>query len=617
MPNGRKDGQYDGNGTHTRPVTVVFYEVLQSGVRVLHGADGAGQGRRSAVQTSLQGLHRSPQFLQIGKAGVQFFPGGGAVHVGGEIQRLQLSGGTPDGPTKGIHRPQRIGGRGGLGRRRGQLGGFRPGDGPVDKAREVPVGVVVSDVFLHGGLEVDVLPAGHFIGVCHGHLAALGPAGHGLVQIQKIQMPLHRGPAQIALGGHQSRLLLGALGELSAFREDFPQRFQLAGHVEGGEAAPVDIGAHQRPQLGELIRIPADFTGDGGLAQLPGGHHPAVSADDAPCVLAVGRDHDVLQKAVLLHGAHGGKELIVLRHGEAVHGVIHQRRHRQLAGQLTVDGAGVFRCLLQGGEDRGAFFTCHGSALHSCQHFVAQGGVIAGGGAAGGEEAQGLEGQRGLLHVDILADVRLEGQTRQHGGEVGDHFPVKAGAGLHGGHEDAQGPDVRVGDLADGLDGLQHDVVALDGVFIHLDGDEDILNGYQHVDIEQALQRGGAVEKHEIVSIGDLGQEAAQGGIPAKGHLLHGGQRRSQQAAAPDQVEVFGSGVADGVRQRGGLGHDDVRQRGGGNLRQGQVAGGVALSIHVHDQNLFALECKSEVNILWKENCRRYPSKCVLEAYNR
>ena len=41
--------------------------------------------------------------------------------------------------------------------------------------------------------------------------------------------------------------------------------------------------------------------GAGGLAQLPGGHHPAVSADDAPCVLAVGRDHDVLQKAVLLH----------------------------------------------------------------------------------------------------------------------------------------------------------------------------------------------------------------------------------------------------------------------------------------------------------------------------
>ena len=124
---------------------------------------------------------------------------------------------------------------------------------------------------------------------------------------------------------------------------------------KGGEAAPVDIGAHQRPQLGELIRIPADFTGDGGLAQLPGGHHPAVSADDAPCVLAVGRDHDVLQKAVLLHGAHGGKELIVLRHGEAVHGVIHQRRHRQLAGQLTVDGAGVFRCLCRVEKIEGLF----------------------------------------------------------------------------------------------------------------------------------------------------------------------------------------------------------------------------------------------------------------------
>ena len=87
----------------------------------------------------------------------------------------------------------------------------------MDKAGEVPVGVVVSDIFLHGGLEVDVLPAGHLIGVRHGHLAPLGPAGHSLVQIQKIQIPLHRGPAQVALGGHQLRLLLGALRKLSAF----------------------------------------------------------------------------------------------------------------------------------------------------------------------------------------------------------------------------------------------------------------------------------------------------------------------------------------------------------------------------------------------------------------
>ena len=96
------------------PGTVVFYAVLR-------GADGAGQGRGSAVQTGFQGLHRSPQFLQIGKAGVQLFPGGGAVHIGGEIQRLQLRGRAADGPAKGIHRPQRIGGRGGLGRRRGPV----------------------------------------------------------------------------------------------------------------------------------------------------------------------------------------------------------------------------------------------------------------------------------------------------------------------------------------------------------------------------------------------------------------------------------------------------------------------------------------------------------------
>ena len=88
-----------------RPVTVVFYGGLR-------GADGAGQGRGSAVQTGFQGLHRSPQLLQIGKAGVQLLPGGGAVHVGGEIQRLQLRSGAPDSPAEGIHRPQRIGGRG-------------------------------------------------------------------------------------------------------------------------------------------------------------------------------------------------------------------------------------------------------------------------------------------------------------------------------------------------------------------------------------------------------------------------------------------------------------------------------------------------------------------------
>ena len=107
-----------------RPVTVVFYDILQSGVRVLRGADSAGQGGRSAIQTGFQGLHRPPQFLQIGKAGVQLFPGGGAVHVGGEIQRLQLRGGTADGPAKGIHGPQRIGGRGGLGRRWGSSAAF-------------------------------------------------------------------------------------------------------------------------------------------------------------------------------------------------------------------------------------------------------------------------------------------------------------------------------------------------------------------------------------------------------------------------------------------------------------------------------------------------------------
>ena len=140
------NGQYDGNGTRMRPVTVGFYAVLR-------GADGAGQGRGSAVQTGLQGLHRSPQFFQIGKAGVQLLPGGGAVHVGGEIQRLQLGGGAADGPAKGIHRPQRIGGRGGLGRRRGQLGGHHPAVSADDAPCVLAVGrdhdVLQKAVLLH------------------------------------------------------------------------------------------------------------------------------------------------------------------------------------------------------------------------------------------------------------------------------------------------------------------------------------------------------------------------------------------------------------------------------------------------------------------------------------
>ena len=112
-----------------------------------------GRGGGSAVQTGFQGLHRSPQFLQIGKAGVQLFPGGGAVHVGGEIQRLQLRGGAADGPAKGIHRPQRIGGRGGLGRRRGQLGGHHPAVSADDAPCVLAVGrdhdVLQKAVLLH------------------------------------------------------------------------------------------------------------------------------------------------------------------------------------------------------------------------------------------------------------------------------------------------------------------------------------------------------------------------------------------------------------------------------------------------------------------------------------
>ena len=56
-----------------------------------------------------------------------------------------------------------------------------------------------------------------------------------------------------------------------------------------------------RPKESTVRRGLAAGAGLGGGGGQLGGHHPAVSADDAPCVLAVGRDHDVLQKAVLLH----------------------------------------------------------------------------------------------------------------------------------------------------------------------------------------------------------------------------------------------------------------------------------------------------------------------------
>ena len=124
-----------------RPVTVVFYGGLR-------GADGAGQGRGSAVQTGFQGLHRSPQFFQIGKAGVQLFPGGDPV-LRVQLQTLELGGGAPDGATEGVHRPQRVGGDG-LRRRHGQLGGLGVGNGPVDEGGEVALVPSLIHEVLHG-----------------------------------------------------------------------------------------------------------------------------------------------------------------------------------------------------------------------------------------------------------------------------------------------------------------------------------------------------------------------------------------------------------------------------------------------------------------------------------
>ena len=181
----------------------------------------------------------------------------------------------------------------------------------------------------------------------------------------------------------------------------------------------------------------------------------------------------------------------------------------------------------------------------------------------------------------------MERQLRQHLREIRDHFPVQRGAGLHGGHENTQHADVGIHQLSDVLHGFQHDVVALDGVLVHLDRNEDVLHGDQHIDVEQALQRGGAVEENEVIVLGNLRHQPLEGHVPAKGHLLHGGKGRRQQGAAPDEVQPLDGGMADGVRDSVVLIHDDVRQRDLGNLGQLQVAGGVALGVRVHNEDLF------------------------------
>ena len=178
-----------------------------------------------------------------------------------------------------------------------------------------------------------------------------------------------------------------------------------------------------------------------------------------------------------------------------------------------------------------------------------------------------MKRQRRFFDVNILADEGAERKIGQHGREVGDHFLIETGADLHRRHKDAQHANVGVGDLADGLDGFQHHVIALDGVLVHLDGDENILNGDQHVDVKKAFERRGAVEEYKIVCIGKLRQQAAQGGVPAEGHFLHGCQSRRQQTAATDEIEVFDTGVADGVSQSCAFGYDHVGQGVGGNFR--------------------------------------------------
>ena len=149
-------------------------------------------------------------------------------------------------------------------------------------------------------------------------------------------------------------------GEFILVFQHLAQRFKLARHVKRREIAPVQVRAHERAQLGEGVLIMAHLARHGRLAELSRGGDAAVAADDA--VFALGRgggDDDVLKEAVLFHALDGGEELLVLRHGEAVHGVILEVGNAQLADKLAVDGAGGLGGLLQRPEDGRRFLARH------------------------------------------------------------------------------------------------------------------------------------------------------------------------------------------------------------------------------------------------------------------
>ena len=69
----------------------------------------------------------------------------------------------------------------------------------MDEGGEVALVPGLIHEVLHNGVEVGVAPAGQLIGVRHGHFSALGPAGEGVIQIQKVKIPLHRGAGELRL----------------------------------------------------------------------------------------------------------------------------------------------------------------------------------------------------------------------------------------------------------------------------------------------------------------------------------------------------------------------------------------------------------------------------------
>ena len=88
MPNGWKDGQYDGNGTHTRPVTVGFYAVLR-------GADGAGLSILTFTAVALGVSWLCRQYLRAQLPAALILSAAALLFTQGALALIRLYLGTP------------------------------------------------------------------------------------------------------------------------------------------------------------------------------------------------------------------------------------------------------------------------------------------------------------------------------------------------------------------------------------------------------------------------------------------------------------------------------------------------------------------------------------------